>query len=434
MVRMVAPTDGGEQMHLMRLGEVAKYHNGRAFKPDEWASSGLPIVRIQNLTSEKAQFNYYNGQVEQENLIDTGDLLISWSASLDAFIWTRGPAVLNQHIFKVVVDPKIIRRDYLYYIAQAVMGAIRERVHGSTMQHITRPEFENITIPVVTLSEQKRIASLLDKADRLRRLRRYALHLSDTYLQSVFIHMFGDPKTNPKRWDLATLGDVILSTKDGPHVSPEYTNYGVPFLSTRNVRRGEILWEDLKYVSQADAEQFWRNPDAKPARGDILYTKGGTTGLAAMVDFDDEIAVWVHIAVLKLQRNLVDPLWLENMLNSDYCYQQSQELTFGIVNRDLGLKRMPMIKLYLPPLSVQQEFAVAARKFHKLRAQQREALRQAEHLFQSLLHQAFTGALSRQDAALEHGKPSELAEPSFLLNAPAGIPHESLQQASLPFD
>jgi type I restriction enzyme S subunit len=93
--------------------------------------------------------------------------------------------------------------------------------------------------------------------------------------------------------------------------------------------------------------------------------------------------------VLKLDRNRVDPVWLENMLNTDHCYHQSQELTFGIVNRDLGLRRMPRIKMYLPPLSLQQRFVEVALKYQRVRVQQREAERQAEHLFQALLHRAF---------------------------------------------
>jgi type I restriction enzyme S subunit len=208
--------------------------------------------------------------------------------------------------------------------------------------------------------------------------------------------MFGDPVTNPKGWKIGTLGDVIVSAKDGPHVSPVYSDSGIPFLSTRNVRKGELIWEDLKFISFEDAKIHWKK--CKPERGDILYTKGGTTGLAKAVDFDKEIAVWVHIAVLKLQQDRVISTWLESMLNTDFCYKQSQELTFGIVNRDLGLQRMPKIKIYIPPLPLQEKFAQIVQKHERFRTQQREAQRQAEHLFQTLLHHAFRGELTSSDS------------------------------------
>jgi type I restriction enzyme, S subunit len=98
------------------------------------------------------------------------------------------------------------------------------------------------------------------------------------------------------------------------HVSPEYVHSGIPFLSTRNIRPEGIVWEDLKFISKSDAEIQWKN--AKPTRGDVLYTKGGTTGVARAVDFDLDFAVWVHVAVLKLSKNKAEPVSLQEMLNS----------------------------------------------------------------------------------------------------------------------
>src|SRR3989338_2298427 len=106
---------------------------------------------------------------------------------------------------------------------------------------------------------------------------------------------------------------MIHAAKDGPHVSPRYAASGIPFLSARHIKPGEVIWSDLKYLDQSEAEVQWRK--CKPERGDILYTKGGTTGVAAVINFDTKIAVWVHIALLKTNHDKVHPIWLENMLN-----------------------------------------------------------------------------------------------------------------------
>ena len=246
-------------------------------------------------------------------------------------------------------------------------------------------------IPVPPLPEQRRIAAILDQADALRAKRRAALAQVDEMAQAIFVEMFGDPASNPKDWDRVTLGDVIHSATDGPHVSPVYSDSGVPFLSTRNVRKGRVIWEDLKYLSLKDAQQQWKK--CKPTRGDILYTKGGTTGIAAVVDFDDEIAVWVHVALLKPKQNLVASAWLEAMLNNEFCYQQSQILTHGIANRDLGLKRMTRIEIYLPPLDRQIQFVRAAGELKKLQKSQNAHLAELDSLFASLQHRAFNGEL-----------------------------------------
>lgn len=324
-------------------------------------------------------------------LLPPGSILFSSRAPIGHCAVTTFPLCTNQG-FKSIIPNKKLDSIYGFFALKFFTPKIVALGRGATFSEINKDIFENFCIPLPSLRKQKRIATILAKADRLRRLRRYALELSGTYLQSVFLEMFGDPKTNPKGWDLKTLGDVIYSAQDGPHVSPDYSEAGVPFLSTRNIRSGVVVWEDLKFISREEAEKHWQK--CKPQRGDILYTKGGTTGLAKAIDFDREIAVWVHIALLKPDNKLVDSLWLESMLNSDFCYNQSQEFTHGIANHDLGLTRMVKIKLYLPPLSLQSEFTRIAKKYTRLLAQQIEAERQAEHLFQTLLHKAFRGELS----------------------------------------
>lgn len=157
-LREVFESEEAKKWERRRLGEVAKYINGRAFKPEEWKQTGTPIIRIQNLNDPNTSFNYYDGEIEERYKIRNDDLLISWSASLGAYLWTRGDAVLNQHIFRVEEHPELVLRNFLYYVVNYVMIEIKERIHGATMQHITKPEFEAILIPVSPLSDQQRIA------------------------------------------------------------------------------------------------------------------------------------------------------------------------------------------------------------------------------------------------------------------------------------
>jgi type I restriction enzyme, S subunit len=84
------------------LAAVADYLNGYLFKPRDWSTVELPIVRIAQMTDPSASFDYYPHPLSSDYCIDTGDLLFSWSATLSAMIWKRGPMYLNQHIFKVV--------------------------------------------------------------------------------------------------------------------------------------------------------------------------------------------------------------------------------------------------------------------------------------------------------------------------------------------
>jgi len=382
------------------LGELGGIVSGSTPKThiEEYWNGDIPWITPADLSGNRDI--YFRGKLRQitqaglqscsTKILPKGSILFSSRAPIGHCAITAFPLCTNQG-FKSIIPNAKLDSVYGYFALRFLTSEIVSLGRGATFAEVSKEIIENFRIPLPPLTEQKRIAAICTKADRLRRTRRYALELSDTYLRSVFLEMFGDPVENPKGWDKGELGDVILSAKDGPHVSPNYSNSGIPFLSTRNVKKGQLIWEDLKYISYEDVKEHWKK--CKPERGDILYTKGGTTGIAKAIDFDKDIAVWVHIAVLKLRKDVVNSLWLENMLNSDFCYKQSQELTFGIVNRDLGLQRMPKIKIYIPPRSLQEKFAAIVQKSDRIRAQQREALRQAEHLFQTLLHRAFRGEL-----------------------------------------
>ncbi|BDT87398.1 type I restriction modification enzyme protein S [Nocardia cyriacigeorgica] len=262
---------------------------------------------------------------------------------------------------------------------------------GATFLQVNRADIGEMRIPLPSLDEQRRIAAILDHADALRAKRRETLARLDELTQSIFIDMFGDPAANPRGFKRIVLGDVIEFAKDGPHVSPTYAESGVPFLSSRHVRPGVISWNDLKYLTAEDAEAQWKK--IKPRRGDILYTKGGTTGYAAEVRTDMDFAVWVHIALLRPIADVVNPSWLEAMLNTAYCYRQSQELTHGIANRDLGLKRMVKIAMYLPDLRLQERFASYVAILGSVAECHRNALAELDALFASLQSRAYRGEL-----------------------------------------
>lgn len=266
---------------LVELGDLAEFINGFAFKPKDWQESGKKIIRIQNLTNPDKEYNLTELDIPNKYNVTKGDILVSWSATLDVFEWSREDALLNQHIFKVVPDYEKVNKRYFKYALKKAIDSMLKFSRGSTMKHVNRGDFLGTRIPLPPLEEQKRIAAILDKADRVRSKRQQAIDLADDFLRSVFLDMFGDPVSNPKGWKPAKMGDLIEFAKDGPHVSPKYSDSGIPFLSTRHVKPSGVVWEDLKYVSQEEADVHWKK--CKPQKGDVLYTKGGTTGIACPV-------------------------------------------------------------------------------------------------------------------------------------------------------
>ena len=147
------------------IGETGQYINGFAFKPSHRGPTGLPIVRIQNLTDESKPLNTTTLDVPNDYKIDSGDILVSWSATLDVFVWRRGPALVNQHIFKVVPEERLISKELLFHWLGRAIQQLQdtEHFHGSTMMHINRGPFMAHVVPLPPAAEQRRIVARLEE-------------------------------------------------------------------------------------------------------------------------------------------------------------------------------------------------------------------------------------------------------------------------------
>jgi type I restriction enzyme S subunit len=148
-----------EKWALAKLGDLGLYHNGRAFKKSEWRTEGRPIIRIQNLTGSGKTWNHFKGEVDPRNEAAPGDLLVSWAATLGAYIWDGPPAVVNQHIFKV--ESYIDKRFHFYAIRRA-LDELYRKSHGTGMVHVTRKVFDDTEIPLPPGPEQHRIVEAIE--------------------------------------------------------------------------------------------------------------------------------------------------------------------------------------------------------------------------------------------------------------------------------
>lgn len=189
---------------LAGLGEVAQFINGKAFKPSDWSEQGRRIVRIQNLTDPAKIYNRTKCTVPERFCVSSGELLVSWSATLGVFEW-EGPdtALVNQHIFRVVPDEAVIDKRYLKHIMVSALVNLESHLHGATMKHVNRAEFLQSTIPLPPLEEQRRIARVLDAADGLRAKRRKYLRHLHALVGAIYTDLFHG------EWRQYQLGDVL---------------------------------------------------------------------------------------------------------------------------------------------------------------------------------------------------------------------------------
>ena len=153
-----------ENWYIRRIKDLAKSTNGGAFK-DDLAVTGLPIIKIQQLTLNCAATEFCDPQsvkLKNGNLLKNGDLVFSWSTLIAPFIYRGVDAVLNQHIFKITHSRRTARGWLFYKLSQSTVRLVTF-AHGSTMQHILKSDFDNLEIQTPPLAEQVAIAAYLDE-------------------------------------------------------------------------------------------------------------------------------------------------------------------------------------------------------------------------------------------------------------------------------
>lgn len=192
-------------MEYKKLGDIATYINGYAFKPEQRGDKGLPIIRIQDLTGNSYDLGYYNGEYPKKIELTDGDVLISWSASLGVYLWNRGKALLNQHIFKVVFDKVKIDKYYFMYAVEFNLNKMILKTHGATMKHITKKDFDDVIIPFPNLEDQKNITYKLNSVKKIIHSYKKQIELLDELIKARFVEMFGDPVLNDKGWKTKPL-------------------------------------------------------------------------------------------------------------------------------------------------------------------------------------------------------------------------------------
>ncbi len=370
-------------MSLMALGETAQFINGAAFKPTDWENDGLPIIRIQNLTGSGEKFNYTARQVKSELIVEPGDLLVSWSATLDVYRWAGPRGVLNQHIFKVLpkqgIDP-----DYLFFALKTALSELTAKTHGSTMKHVVRSDFESTHVAVPPLDEQRRIVDLLSRAEGIVKLRRDAEKKAAELIPALFLDLFGDPATNPKGWPTSLFGAVgVLDrgrSRNRPRDAKELYDGPYPFIQTGDVSNsgGRITGYTATYSEAGLAQsRLWK-------RGTLCITIAANIAKTGVLEFD---ACFPDSVVGFLPGEQVRTAYVQAWLG--FLQPTLEANAPQAAQKNINLEILRNLPIPLPPLALQELFEQRCSDVISIQSQQSAAKAKAQATFNALLAQVF---------------------------------------------
>ena len=330
-----------------RLGDLATYINGYAFKPADWGDTGLPIIRIQDLTGNSYQLNRYDGEYPERIEVNDGDVLISWSASLGVYVWQRGKALLNQHIFKVVFDKLPVNKEYFVFAVEHKLAEMESKTHGATMKHIVKKDFDGTTIPYPPIEKQAEIADHLRRITSLIDRQAEQLLLLDQLVKSRFIELFGDPVVNPKGFPCYTVGEVI-DFQGGSQPDKKYFEYEP---SPDNIRLIQIRdYKSDKYITYIPKTMAKRFCTAD----DIMIGRYGPPIFQILKGIEGSF----NVALMKATPKMGNREFVRQFLKQDCLLDYLEGLSKRTAGQD-GIQ-MDKLKAYpfpYPPIELQEQFA-----------------------------------------------------------------------------
>ena len=392
----------------VKISEIAEQVRGVTYSKDDASPSEsdgmVPILRANNITDNGLQFSNLvwvpKSCVSQKQMLRKGDIVVATSSgSLDVV----GKAAPVEHdveasfgaFCKVVRPGKSTDSHYLanYFKTAKYRAIISGLAAGANINNLRNEHIDNLEIPLPSLAEQKRIAAILDKADAIRRKLQQSLRLSDDFLRSVFLDMFGDPVTNPNGWPIVQIGDLLDSTSYGTSKKASETTGAFACLRMNNINySGGWDFTSLKYVDLDSKEQKKNLVHS----GQLLFNRTNSKELVGKtaVYRRKEPMAFAGYLVRGIANSHADAEYISAYLNLPHGKAILRGMCKNIIGMaNINAEEFKSIRIQKPPVALQKKFAAIVHSTEEKKETLKKFLTESETLFSSLQQRAFRGEL-----------------------------------------
>jgi type I restriction enzyme S subunit len=343
-------------------------------------------IQIDDLRNDNA-LKYTN----DDNGIDVKfeDIIIAWDGANAGTIGFNLEGLIGSTLARLRIKDKNIFSGYLGWFLRNQSKYLRANCTGATIPHINKSILESIKVPLLSYSIQKQIAELLEKTNQAKQRRLEANKLTEQFLQSAFIEMFGDPVRNPKGWELKKMGEVFHNIRYGTGSPPIYIETGIPFIRATNIKNNAIEEKQLVFISEAEAYKIIK---CKLKEGDLIIVRSGiNTGDAVVITRKYDGAYAGYDLIIELNKE--NAIFYSFLINSSYGKTIIKPLSRRAGQPHLNAEQIKELELYFPPQALQKRFAELFQKVEELKEIQKNSELELDNLFNSLIQKAFEGDL-----------------------------------------
>ncbi len=385
---------------MAKLGEVCDILNGYAFKSNQYTTSGVRIIRISNVQKgyiEDKSPVYY--PCDDENVkkyeLKQNDLLISLTGNVGRTALLEEkflPAALNQRVSCVrLKEPDKVLKTYLFhllnsdYFEQQCMKA----AEGVAQKNLSPKWLFEYKIPIYSIERQKEISNTLDKIDLLIILRKQQLAKLDELVKARFVEMFGTYPKNENGFPVAVISDVA-NVSVGVVIKPAqyYVTEECGIKAFRSLNIGEMYIKDSDWV-YFSTEGNESNKKSQLHENDLLIVRSGAPGTSCVVTKEFEGCNAVDVIIAHPNLSKVNPWYLCAYINYPHGKKQIEEGTGGAAQQHFNVGKCNNLKVLLPPLEPQNQFAAFVERVNQQKQTVQQSLEKLELMKKALMQEYF---------------------------------------------
>ena len=379
----------------IKLCDVCDFQGGSQPPKDEWSfdfkAGYIRMLQIRDFTQSERVAPEYIKITKTTRTCEADDILIArYGASLGKIL-TGLAGAYNVAIMRTIPDTNMLEKKYLYYYLKSPVfqGFLLNVGSRAAQAGFNKNDLQDLFIPNLTRNEQVEIVGILERVETVIEARQKELQKLDDLIKARFIEMFGDPIRNPYGWYNDCLNNVCTKINDGTHCSPESFDKGdYMYITAKNIKQNGLDLSNVTYVSEKVHKPIYQR--CNPEFGDILYIKdGATTGIATINTMKNEFTLLSSVALLKYDRSLINGYYLIHLLNSKEMYSKIRKNMGGAAITRLTIAKIKEIKVIVPPIDLQNQFADFVRQVDKSREEVKKSLEKTQQLYDSLMQEYF---------------------------------------------
>ena len=358
----------------VRLGDIGKIITGTTPSTSNhlnFSSNDIFFIKPSDFKSEKlniiSQSEHYISECARNKarIVPPGSVLVTCIGEIGKVAINETECAFNQQINAIIPDQNICNSIYLGYAIQSIRNILKIKANAPVVPILNKTQFSAIEIDIPSMPIQNKVIKQLQLLDKMSSAKECIISKLDQLVKSRFMEMFGEWPANSRNWPTGQIKDIVIDVKYGSS-RPSSRDGKYPYLRMNNITySGQLDLSDIKKITIPDNEL--ENCSAR--KGDVLFNRTNSkelVGKTCVYNQEQPMVIAGFIIRVRLNETLMSPVFLSSFLNTDFSkHMLMHKCKSAIGQANINAQEMKNIKLYIPPLPLQQQFAAFVEKVDK---------------------------------------------------------------------